>query len=93
MKHDPADFSHRKPDPAVQDDLDTLRDWAWAERRQPGEAVAIDVTGLPRTLCRLLARTAIHRIRADHGIAAPAFTDSTRIEALLDALPIRSRRT
>jgi tRNA(Ile)-lysidine synthase len=78
---------------AVQDDLDTLRDWAWAERRQPGEAVAIDVTGLPRTLCRLLARTAIQRIRADHGIAAPAFTDSTRIEALLDALAAGRRAT
>ena len=71
---------------AVQDDLDALRDWAWAERRQPGATVAIDVAGLPRTLCRMLARTAIHRVRAAHDIAAPDFTDSTGIEALLNAL-------
>ncbi len=73
---------------AVQDDLDALRDWAWQERRQPGEAMAVDMAGLPRTLCRLLARTAIHRVRIDHGIVAPAFTDSTPIEALLDALAV-----
>ena len=78
---------------AVQDDLDALCDWAWAERRQPGEMVAIDVAGLPRSLCRLLARAAIHRVRADHAIATPAFTDSTRIEALLDALTASKRAT
>jgi tRNA(Ile)-lysidine synthase len=78
---------------AVQDDLDVLCEWVWAERRQPGEAVAIDVAGLPRSLCRLLARTAIHRVRAGHAIAAPAFTDSTRIEALLDALTAGKRAT
>ncbi len=71
---------------AVQDDLDALRDWVWQERRLPGEAVAVEVAGLPRTLCRSLARMAIHRVRTDHGITAPPFTDSGRIEALLDAL-------
>jgi tRNA(Ile)-lysidine synthase len=78
---------------AVQDDLDALRDWAWRERRLPGEAVAVDVTGLPRTMCRLLARAAIHRVRADHGIATPSFSDSSRIEALLDALVTRKGAT
>jgi len=71
---------------AVQDDLDELRDWTWRTRRCGGEGVAVEVAGLPRTLCRMLARTAIRQVRCDHAIVSPAFTESTNVEALLDAL-------
>jgi tRNA(Ile)-lysidine synthase len=71
---------------AVQDDLDDLCAWAWRTRRRAGEGVAAEVAGLPRTLCRMLARTAIRQVRCDHGIVTPAFTESTNVEALLDAL-------
>jgi tRNA(Ile)-lysidine synthase len=55
--------------------------------------LAIDVAGLPRALCRMLARTAIQRVRDDHGITAPAFTEASNVEALLDALAARHGAT
>jgi tRNA(Ile)-lysidine synthase len=46
----------------------------------------LDTSALPRELKRRLCRRAIHAVRAAQGLMRPAFTDSTNIEPLLDAL-------
>lgn len=70
----------------AQADLAALSEWAWHSRRQPDAGAAIDVAGLPRVLCRMLARRAIAQVRTDHALATPVFTDSANVEALIDAL-------
>nr|WP_233150782.1 tRNA lysidine(34) synthetase TilS [Sphingomonas sp. BT553] len=70
----------------AQADLVALSDWFWLSRRRPGADMAIDVAGLPRVLCRMLARRAVAQVRHDHALATPLFTDSSNVEPLIDAL-------
>jgi tRNA(Ile)-lysidine synthase len=51
------------------------------------------IGGEPRELRRRLLRRALHAIRAQHAIVRPAFTDSSNIEPLLDALEARCGAT
>jgi tRNA(Ile)-lysidine synthase len=51
------------------------------------------IGGEPRELRRRLLRRALHAIRAQHAIVRPAFTDSSNIESLLDALEARCGAT
>nr|WP_246617201.1 tRNA lysidine(34) synthetase TilS [Sphingomonas yunnanensis] len=65
-----------------------LAEWLWAEHWQ-GPDRPFAVTGEPRELRRRLLRRALHATRAEHAIVLPAFTDSSNIEPLLDALEAR----
>ena len=69
-------------------DLRAIEAWLLDTRSQPADppACRIDVAGLPREMRRRLARAAILRVRDAADIAAPAFSDATNIEPLLDAL-------
>jgi len=67
-------------------DLRAVRDWLWAARAHYGQDVAIDVADLPRALRRMLARMAIEQVRTANTITRPGFSESTHVEALLDAL-------
>ncbi|MBB3694087.1 tRNA lysidine(34) synthetase TilS [Sphingomonas sp. BK580] len=63
-------------------------DSLWAARwHGPDRPLAI--ADEPRELRRRLLRRALHAIRAERAIARPAFTDSSNIEPLLDALEAR----
>ncbi len=75
MKHDPADFSHRKPHPAVQDELD--------QRVDALLAVLPPCPGLPSTDKEIAE--ADDRARAD--VAAGRCHDSTIIQEWLDTQP------
>lgn len=74
-------------------DLRAVRDWLWDARASGGENVAIDIGDLPRALRRMLARVAIERVRTAHAITRPAFSESTNVEALLDALEVGKSAT
>ncbi len=73
--------------------------WLWGTRRilhdgtNPGEAVSLDLTGVPRELKRRLARAAIAAVRSSNAITRPDFGDASNIEALLDALESRKSAT
>ncbi|WP_236694466.1 tRNA lysidine(34) synthetase TilS [Sphingomonas sp. Leaf343] len=67
-------------------DLRAMRDWLWSGRARSGDELAIDVADLPRALCRLLVRRAIEGVRTALAITHPTFSESTNVEALLDAL-------
>jgi tRNA(Ile)-lysidine synthase len=69
-----------------------LTEQLWIEQwRGPDRPLA--VTGQPRELRRRLLRRALHATRARHAIELPAFTDSSNIEPLLDALEARRGAT
>ncbi len=78
---------------AMAADADALADWAWTTRQVAGDDPAIDVTGLPRSLCRLLVRRGIAAVRARDAIVAPAFGPASNVEALLDSLAAGRRAT
>ncbi|UIJ45491.1 tRNA lysidine(34) synthetase TilS [Sphingomonas cannabina] len=62
-------------------------DQLWAERaRIDGAALTFDPAGLPRELRRRAVRRGIAEIRRTAGITAPAWSDATNVEPLLDAL-------
>jgi len=65
--------------------LDMFAETLRAERWSPGKGL-LRAAGLPREMQRRLVRGAVAAVRAAHGIAAPAFSDSANVEALLDAL-------
>lgn len=68
--------------------LHAIEAWLWATRTRsiPEVEVRLDIADLPRELRRRLARRAIQAVRSRAGVTRPAFTDSTNIESLLDAL-------
>ncbi|MBW6532290.1 tRNA lysidine(34) synthetase TilS [Sphingomonas sp. RRHST34] len=69
-----------------------LTERLWSELwRGPDRPFA--VAGEPRELRRRLLRRALHATRAQHAIGLPAFTDSSNIEPLLDALAARRGAT
>ncbi|WEK41908.1 MAG: hypothetical protein P0Y64_10870 [Candidatus Sphingomonas colombiensis] len=68
-------------------------DRLWAERASGDGAILRDVGGLPRELRRRLARRAITETRARHAITAPAWSEATNIEPLLDSLEAGARAT
>ena len=89
---DPAQFARAADHVATMaDDLEALAEWAWQTRRAAGDALAIDVDGLPRALRRLLVRRAIAAGRAAAAIDTPDFGPAANVESLLDALE-RGRR-
>jgi|APFEC2959095171_1045051.scaffolds.fasta_scaffold00008_355 tRNA(Ile)-lysidine synthase len=65
--------------------LDLLAETLRAERWSPGKGL-LRAGDLPREMQRRLVRAAIAEVRSANGITAPAFSESTNIEALLDAL-------
>ncbi len=65
--------------------LDALTETLRTERWSPAKAL-LRAGELPREVQRRLVRSTIAEVRAAHGIATPAFSDATNIEALLDAL-------
>jgi tRNA(Ile)-lysidine synthase len=78
----------------VDGDVRAIVDWLWDERATvAGATVHVRHAGLPRELGRRLARRAIGRVRAAAGIEAPAWSDSTNIEPLLDSLAAGRRGT
>ncbi|MDP1026788.1 tRNA lysidine(34) synthetase TilS [Sphingomonas sp. KR1UV-12] len=88
---DPAQLARAADHVAdIAADLDELADWAWQTRQGPD---GLDVAGLPRALRRLLARRGIAVLRAEEGIAAPAFGPASNVEPLLDALGAGCRAT
>ena len=75
-------------------DVLAIVEWLWSSRTAVrGHHVRIDVEGLPRELTRRLARRAIGLVIDSAGIAAPRWSESANIEALLDALAIGRRAT
>lgn len=71
----------------ADDDVRAMTDWLWRQRAEvEGDECRIVVEGLPRELCRRLARRAIGLVRDRHAIAAPAWSDAAGIEPLLEAL-------
>lgn len=72
--------------------LAATTDWLWRTRKVaptgvdgPDDQRWLDVAGLPRELCRRLAREAIRSVRIINGIM-PDFDLATNVEPLLDAL-------
>ncbi|MFC3579796.1 tRNA lysidine(34) synthetase TilS [Sphingomonas hylomeconis] len=76
-------------------ELRAFEAWLLDTRRRPSAPgdCTIDMAGLPRELCRRLARGAIARVREDRAIIAPAWSDAANIEPLLDALAAGGRAT
>ena len=75
-------------------DVRAIVAWLWDSRvTTGGGGVRIAVDDLPRELTRRLARRAIGTVIADSGIAAPKWSESANIEALLDALAAGRRAT
>ncbi|WP_294239062.1 tRNA lysidine(34) synthetase TilS [uncultured Sphingomonas sp.] len=75
-------------------DLRATVDWLWQERAQvEGDNVRIQAADLPRELGRRLVRRAIGTVRRAAGIEAPAWSEASNIEKLLDALMQGSRAT
>jgi len=75
-------------------DVRATVDWLWQTRAiAAGQGVRVDVDGLPRELCRRLARRAIGAVRDGTGIESPAFSESVNIEPLLDSLAAGKRAT
>ncbi len=73
-------------------DLRAVVDWLWAARAVvEGGDVRVDAADLPREVRRRLVRRAVGVARAAAGLAEPAFSDATNVEALLDGLE-RGRR-
>lgn len=72
--------------------LDALVDRFSADRWDDRNA-SLRALDLPREIQRRMVRRAIHQMRARHHIILPAFTDSTNIESLLDALESGSGAT
>lgn len=70
-----------------------VADRLWAERASGDGAILADVAGLPRELRRRLARRAISAARARHALTAPAWSEATNIEPLLDSLEAGARAT
>ena len=78
----------------VDADVRAAVDWLWeAHAVVEGDAVRIRHEGLPRELRRRLARRAIGVVRDAAGIDAPAWSDATNIEPLLDRLAAGQRAT
>lgn len=68
-------------------DLCWAADRLWRERaRASATEVVVDVADLPRGLRRRLAFRAVAEVRRTAGITAPAFSDASNVEPLLDAL-------
>lgn len=72
--------------------LDAIHAWLWRTRKvipigveDPDDQVWLDLAGLPREVCRRLAREAIRSVRLINGMM-PDFDLATNIEPLLDAL-------
>jgi len=75
-------------------DLAAAVEWLWRGRAaRDGADLWVEALDLPRELRRRMARRAVADVRAAAGIAEPAFTDSTNVEALLDALETGRRAT
>lgn len=75
-------------------DVRAIVDWLWVSRAvHAGQMVRVDMADLPRELTRRLARRAIGLVIDTAGIAAPRWSESANIEALLDALEAGKRAT
>ncbi len=72
--------------------LDELASLFWANRWRD-RSFELDVAELPRELKRRLVRRALAEVRAAHLILLPAFSISSNIEPLLDALETGRRAT
>lgn len=71
----------------VDADVRATVDWLWdARATADAGSVTLGVAELPRELRRRLARRAITAVRTAAGIEAPAWSEATAIEPLLDAL-------
>jgi len=69
-------------------DLQAIETWLRETRLLPADAGErrIDVTGLPREMCRRLVRAAITELRTELAIHAPRWSSASNVESLLDAL-------
>ncbi len=78
----------------ADDDVRAIVDWLWESRASVGgQAVRIDISGLPREVMRRLARRAIGHVIESASLVAPRWSDSANVEALLDALAGGKRAT
>lgn len=74
------------------DALDALVRDLW-HHRWDDRSLHLRANDLSREVQRRLLRRAIHETRTRHGVLLPAFSDSTNIESLLDALDAGSGAT
>lgn len=75
-------------------DMRAVVDWLWRARAVVAEGEAwVDVTDLPREVCRRLARRAIGEVRDAIGVTRPDWSEGANIESLLDALTDGRRAT